>query len=388
MKFYFFALAARGKGLSGSDRIFMELARRWSKETSIEIFVWEEGFSMCQRQGLDKTTVKFNIIRLEYWLRKIFILNYFALILKSIWLGFNIDLKNKNYEIIYSASDFWMDCLPGWILKLRFSNLTWIGSWYLTAMNPFTKIRGLNAFFYWISQKLSLVLLRRWADFIFITSKPDQFKFPSHLKNKRVLIIKGGVDLNVIRYWQKKFKKLPKIYDAVFQGRFHPQKGVLELIDIWKMVLQEKEDAKLIMIGDGPLFPAVLAKIKKLNLENDITLAGYKYDGEEKFKILYQSRIIVHPAIFDSGGMAAAEGMSFGLPAVSFDLEALKTYYPEGMLRAPTGDREKFAQFIAILLKKDKLYKKVSYEARDLIEKYWDWDLRAREVLVRIKKNI
>ena len=45
--------------------------------------------------------------------------------------------------------------------------------------------------------------------------------------------------------------------------------------------------------------------------------------------------MVVHPAIFDSGGMAAAEAMAWGLPGVSFDLPALKTYYPQGMIKNP-----------------------------------------------------
>ena len=38
-----FALAAYGKGLSGGDRIFIEFARRWSKNFPVEIYVWKEG---------------------------------------------------------------------------------------------------------------------------------------------------------------------------------------------------------------------------------------------------------------------------------------------------------------------------------------------------------
>ena len=55
-----------------------------------------------------------------------------------------------------------------------------------------------------------------------------------------------------------------KKYDAVFIGRFHPQKGVLELIDIWKRVVNKKPQAKLAMIGDGPLMKKVQLKIKKI----------------------------------------------------------------------------------------------------------------------------
>lgn len=49
-KIYIFALAAQGEGISGSDRIFTEFARNWSKGNKVEIFVSGDGYKMCLRQ--------------------------------------------------------------------------------------------------------------------------------------------------------------------------------------------------------------------------------------------------------------------------------------------------------------------------------------------------
>ena len=91
---------------------------------------------------------------------------------------------------------------------------------------------------------------------------------------------------------------------------------------------------------------------------------------------LKQSKIIVHPATYDSGGMAAAEAMAWGLPGVSFDLEALKTYYPKGMIKVPIGDIRNFANSILELLQNDDLYVHTSNKARILINEEWGWDKR------------
>jgi len=61
-------------------------------------------------------------------------------------------------------------------------------------------------------------------------------------------------------------------YDGVFIGRFHVQKGVLELIDVWELVVKNKPFAKLVMIGDGDLFPEVKDKIDKKELSSNIIL--------------------------------------------------------------------------------------------------------------------
>lgn len=88
----------------------------------------------------------------------------------------------------------------------------------------------------------------------------------------------------------------------------------------------------------------------------------------------------MHPAIYDSGGMAACEAMACGLPGVSFDLPALKTYYPKGMIKTPCYDLKAFAENILKLLADEKLYKRT---AKDALEwaKEWDWDKKAEDLL-------
>ena len=142
------------------------------------------------------------------------------------------------------------------------------------------------------------------------------------------------------------------------------------------------------MIGDGPLMREVKDKIGSLNLGKNIILVGYKYDGEEKYKIFCRSKIVVHPSIYDSGGMSAAEAMAWGLPGVSFNLEALKTYYPKGMLKAPLGDKKLFAGIVIKLLDDPEFYKSKAAEAKALIEKHWNWDKRARVIIALIRNSL
>lgn len=72
--------------------------------------------------------------------------------------------------------------------------------------------------------------------------------------------------------------------------------------------------------------------------------------------------------------------MSWGLPGVSFDLEALKTYYPKGMLKAENKNVEQFAKNIIRLLDDGELYQKTSAEAHDLIREEWNWEGKAKKI--------
>jgi len=76
--------------------------------------------------------------------------------------------------------------------------------------------------------------------------------------------------------------------------------------------------------------------------------------------------------------------MAFGLPAVGFDLKSYKSYYPKGMLKVPVGNLEGFSESILKLLNNEKLRLKLGKEGRDMIQKDWSWDKRAREVISEI----
>ena len=395
-KLIILAASPVGDGLSGGDRIFIELARSAAKLNILTIVTsWKAGFIMCKRLNLRQSKyIKFIDLKVREDIYSWFILLYFIRILKSIIWSCAIKLSTDNSSIIviYSASDFWMDVIPALILKLRFPQIIWAGTFYLAAPNPFKgyneggnwRIPTLKGVIYWLMQLPMYWAIRAVSQFVFVTSDPDIRRFPIQAKKGKVIVIKGGVDLQKINKYQKKIGEVEKKYDAVFMGRFHTQKGVLELIDIWNKVVMKLPGAKLIMIGDGPLMSEIRRKIQHYKLDKNIFLTGYLLDGIEKYTIFAKSKIVVHPAIYDSGGMAAAEAMAWGLPGVSFDLKALKTYYPKGMLKAPLHNYDKFALIVVRLLTEKKLYISEKNNARTLISNYWSWEKRMKLALGKI----
>lgn len=393
MKLNIWAVAAMGKGISGGDRIFIELSRRWSKKFPIVIYTWKEGILMCERQGLiKKRNLGFHEIKIAIPSANFFF-NYVSRILAAVREACIIRLENDKAVYLYSASDFWMDTLPAFILKKRFPKTLWIAGWYQTAPKPWVGFKmgnrersyRLSAALYWLMQLPMKPLVKRYADFVLVNNEDERKQFSRLDRQKKVVVVLGAVNLKDRDEYKKKFRSLPKKYDGVFQGRFHPQKGVVELVDIWKKMVDKKPAAKLAMIGDGPLMDDVKRKINENNLEKNIKLFGYLFDGPEKYRIFCQSKVVVHPSFYDSGGMAAAEAMMFGLPAVGFDLNSYKSYYPKGMIKVRKGDTEVFATKILELLKDDKVREKIAAEGLKMIESNWSWDKRAQEVLDKLK---
>jgi len=363
LNIHILANTAHGPSLSGGDRIFIECARRWAKAgCNVFIHVREEGYAMCKRNRLENV---------QYVLQS----NPF-------------NLKIDENSVVYSASDFWRDSLPAFILKMRFKTAKWVAGFYLFAPKPFSKDspykgrRFLRGLVYYLSQYPIYHLIKRYADMIWVTNELDRWRFiDERLTPEKVVAVRGGVDNNASAFIPN---PETKEFDAVFIGRFHPQKGVLELIDIWKHVCEKKKDAKLAMIGVGELESEVKEKIRKNGLERNVVFFGFK-DGVEKLQIFKNSKVVVHPVTYDSGGMSSCEAMSCGLAGVSFDLPELRSYYPKGMLKTPCYDLKKFADNILILLEDKELYGKLSREAVELAHG-WDWDKRAEELLQAIER--
>lgn len=384
---HIFALAALGGGLSGGDRIFIEFARHWSKKIPVNVYVWEEGLLMCQREDLNGSNLNIKAIRVGNFSGLGFLFTYFYRIFLGLKLGLTLKIQETDY--VYSASEFWMDSLPAFLLKLKYPKIKWVAAWFQTAPNPFKgftegkrkNLYKLNAFLYWLMQQPIKPLLSKFANFILVNNEIEKKQFPKLAKQGKVIIVRGAVNTRAISKYLKLHRSLKvKKYLAVFQGRFHPQKGVVELIDIWKLLTQKIPSAKLAMIGDGPLMSDVKSRIEELGLQKNIDLLGFIHDGDIKYSIFKSSMVVVHPAFFDSGGMAAAEALAFGLPCVGFDLKSYLSYYPTGMLKAPIGDLKKFSEIIIRLLHDKKLYHRLAIKAQRMILKEYSWDNRAKEI--------
>jgi len=387
-------------GLSGGDRIFIELARNWKNKVKLTIIGCEEAIAVCKWKGLMdidflKSSSKLGLEN-TFTLRALF-LNFFKkLINGTLFVLRNRKLFKAN-SYIYSVSDFYPDLIPAFLIKLINPKVKWIAGYYLFVPSPWDKdspYKGrdcFRGFLYWLSQKPTYWLVNKYADIVFVTSEPDKGKFITKKRNgQRVIVVRGGVNIEESTRYLNNCSIIPlkdRKYDGCFVGRFHQQKGVLVLIDIWRKVVDKIPSAKLAMIGNGPLEADVKKKVTKLGLKDNVDLFGFM-DGEEKFEIFKQSKVVLHPATFDSGGMAAAEAMAWGLPGIGFDLEALKTYYPKGMIKVAQGDYEKFAEEIIELLDNKDYYLKLSNEARDLIVKEWDWDKRAAFIYEQINKGL
>jgi glycosyltransferase involved in cell wall biosynthesis len=370
-------------GLSGGETIIINLFREWKRipGVTITMLTGTLGKETWCRHGIkDANILDVAPSREGENLFRRYVLRTLSLIRNP-----KVREALSEADVVYSASDFWQDSLTAFYFKRKFRKLRWIAGFYLFAPVPFSKespyrgrhfVRGL---FYYLMQRPVYWIVRRRADVVFVTSEPDVKRFAP----KPVVVVRGGVDTTESEAYLGSGAVVPvaqRKYDAVFMGRLHYQKGVLLLVDIWREVVRQRPSAKLAVIGNGPLEAEVRAKIRACGLDANIEMLGF-LSGAPKYEVFKQSKIVLHPATYDSGGMAAAEAMAWGLPGVSFGLESLRTYYPEGMVKVErVGDVAGFAQEIILLLEAGQQYRDLQEGALRLIRESWEWKRRVMEL--------
>jgi glycosyltransferase involved in cell wall biosynthesis len=98
-------------------------------------------------------------------------------------------------------------------------------------------------------------------------------------------------------------------------GRLVPQKDHKTLIDAYAMLANDFPDWNLRIFGDGELRTDLEAQIKKITLEERIQLSNTTPDIGKEY---LSAQIFVVPSLYESFGLATAEALVYGLPAVGF----------------------------------------------------------------------
>lgn len=379
MNIYFVVMGILSRdSMSGSDKALIELSNEW-KNCNINILTPKVGSELFSKYHLN---AKYHLAEGSAGNP---VMSYLSRIAKF------RSFKIPDNSIIYSSSNLLVDIYPSYKLKLANPKSKWVVAFHMAAPNPFKghtksftggfKMPNLRNTINYLAERLFVLRHLKKADFIFAINKDiKKFLIESGIPEKKIKIVGNGVNLEEI----KKVKSKNKRYDGCFIGRFHPQKGILDLVKIWKIVTGKKPSAKLVIIGSGELESELRKEIERNHLQKNITLAGH-LDGREKFSLVKSSKLLLFPSTYESWGIVAAEAMACGLPVVAYDLPVYKDIFKKGMVRVKISDTKSFAQQVLNLLGSPPLYKRLSREALAQAAVY-SWKNVAKEEMEAINE--
>ncbi|SFH06836.1 Glycosyltransferase involved in cell wall bisynthesis [Desulfotomaculum arcticum] len=167
-------------------------------------------------------------------------------------------------------------------------------------------------------------------------------------------------------------------HNILWIGRFSAEKRPMDAIRIMELVIKEVSDAKLYMVGSNP-DPSVMIKYKKetekRGLENNIIFCGFHRDVSKFYKL---SSINILLSRYEGFPMTLLESKAYGVPTVMYEMPYIEMARDnKGIIFVPQSDIKNAAYQIIKLLNNDEDRKKIGYEARSSLQKYFNYDYYA-----------
>lgn len=161
-------------------------------------------------------------------------------------------------------------------------------------------------------------------------------------------IIPNGIDTDVFR----PDAPLPPGFErdvptVLFLGRFDPRNGLSTLIESFRRVKSQQRDARLVVVGDGPLRDHYYRQAKG---EKDIVFVGAVLEGRPSYYA--NSTVYACPTTKASFGITLLEAMACKTPIVCSDILGFRDVVKHGReaLMVPSGDRDAIADGLVRVL--------------------------------------
>ncbi len=340
--------------VSGGDVVIVEIARRWAKYGFIHVLTSAAGKDLCYRMGL----------RAEYHefahYEKLGIPGRLAETLSVSALSRRLELReNTRFDLVCSSCEHLNDVLPALQLKKSTPAAVWVAIVHFVVPSPSHRWKAgmLRSILYFLNHRLGATMIRMGADLIVAVSEKTASEYVTRLgfSQNRVMPIPGGLDFDLIQKTASAVST--KEYDAIFMKRLHPMKGALEVLEIWRNVVNLMPAAKLLIAGGGTreMVNKVNDTVTRLGLGQNIVIRGSIYDQREKIRALAKSRVFLLPSFEENWALVIGEALAAGLPVVAYSLPEIRQVWGEHVVWIPKGDKIGFSKATSeILLKAGK----------------------------------
>ena len=170
------------------------------------------------------------------------------------------------------------------------------------------------------SKKAKQIVTQRWA----CSQAAGAFMF----EGEDFVVIPNLVDAKKFAFDQAARKRIRSHYDWQDDliigtvGRLSEQKNQAFLIELFPQVIERLPNAKLVIIGEGPLHASLETLVASHNLEDRVVLLPAQ-DNIEEFLSAFDC--YAFPSLYEGLSLAALEAQFNGLPCVMSDGVSLET---------------------------------------------------------------
>lgn len=188
---------------------------------------------------------------------------------------------------------------------------------------------------------------------------------------KRVDIIPMGVDTDKFEPFVQNKKQI-----ILSVSRLNKNKGIDYLIDAMPKVVHKFSNVKLIVVGDGPEKDNLTNKIRKLNLENSVSLVGAIKNRDLPYYYNI-SDIFVLPSLKEGLGVVLLEAMACGTPVIGSNIGGIRDIIVDGQNGSfiEPGNSNNIAEKIIWILSNQEIRDTFSENGLKTVRERFSWDI-------------
>jgi glycosyltransferase EpsD len=266
-------------------------------------------------------------------------------------------LEEEDYDLVHCHTP-----IPAALTRIAKRNLPFKSLELIYTAHGFHFYKGCTWWKYQVFFQVEKYL-SKFTDVLITINQEDYQVACEHFLAKKNVYLKGiGVDESKFHQsWDGNKSKLRKelslkedgIY-LLYVANFIPRKNHRFLIESFKLLVEKKPEAKLLLAGSGRLMQKMNGLVRRLNLEDSVTFLGFRKDIN---LLLQASDLSVSTSLHEGLGLSLTEAMFTGVPIIATEdrghKEMIQSGYNGFLFRQ--GDKDQFIQQILELFENPKL---------------------------------
>lgn len=172
------------------------------------------------------------------------------------------------------------------------------------------------------------------------------------INSKRYVIIRNAIEVSGYLFnkdTRDKMRKEIGLNDKDFVigqvGRFEKEKNHAFSIEIFNSVLRQKNNSKLLFIGDGSLIDEIKSKVKEMKLDRDVVFLGKRDDVNNLYNTI---DCLIMPSLFEGFPFVLVEAQINGLNCIVSDVISRDVNVSGKVKFLSLDKREKWIEEIAM----------------------------------------
>ncbi len=219
--------------------------------------------------------------------------------------------------------------------------------------------------------------------FITPTKKAKHALIQEGCSPEKIIVVRMGVNLDKFKH--QTTNQNPKSLKILFVGRLAEEKGVWDLLEVFRQLLIDLKNfsINLVLIGAGREKKKVLKWINHVSIYQYINTRVVEY--WEMPKEYQEADIFVFPSkpittMEEQYGMALVEAMAAGLPIVTTRCGAIPEVVGQAALLVNPGDQKQLYSALRELIESEERRRVLGLKARQRAEKEFDRDKTASQL--------